>query len=244
MPYDHPNPHNGTEHVVQSAPIMIRTLHGRAASPGRYTGTVRVIHSEAEFDRLHAGDVLVCRVFLPVWTVLLPVSVRWSPTPAESCPTRQSSPANAASPQLLLLAWAQHCCGTANWSLSTGRAGLWRSSNECAVGHRSAASRFPLCGIDDLRPRHSPSLASSTSWHSVHRTPVQTACGSDPSMTALLLITLIGLGVCRRGRIQPLHLAADVLPIVTRADRRRSQLPNVVYAMARGGRGGHGRRRV
>jgi phosphoenolpyruvate synthase/pyruvate phosphate dikinase len=67
-----PIPTTATERVVQSAPIMIRTLRGRAASPGRYTGTVRVIHSEAEFDRLHAGDVLVCRVFLPVWMVLLP----------------------------------------------------------------------------------------------------------------------------------------------------------------------------
>jgi phosphoenolpyruvate synthase/pyruvate phosphate dikinase len=42
------------------------------ASPDRYAGTVRVIYSEAEFDRLRAGDVLVCRVFFPVWTVLLP----------------------------------------------------------------------------------------------------------------------------------------------------------------------------
>jgi rifampicin phosphotransferase len=25
-----------------------------------------------KFDRLRAGDVLVCRVFLPVWTVLFP----------------------------------------------------------------------------------------------------------------------------------------------------------------------------
>jgi rifampicin phosphotransferase len=33
---------------------------------------VRVIHSEAEFDRLRAGDVLVCPVILPVWTVLFP----------------------------------------------------------------------------------------------------------------------------------------------------------------------------
>jgi pyruvate,water dikinase len=33
---------------------------------------VRVIHSEAEFDRLRAGDVLVCPVVLPVWTVLFP----------------------------------------------------------------------------------------------------------------------------------------------------------------------------
>jgi pyruvate,water dikinase len=58
--------------VIQPVPIRTRTLHGRAAAPGRYAGTVRVIHSESEFDRLRAGDVLVCRVFLPVWTVLFP----------------------------------------------------------------------------------------------------------------------------------------------------------------------------
>jgi rifampicin phosphotransferase len=66
-----PYPTRATERVVQPVPIRTRTLHGKLASPGRYTGTVRVIHSEAEFDRLRAGDVLVCRVFLPVWTVLL-----------------------------------------------------------------------------------------------------------------------------------------------------------------------------
>jgi pyruvate,water dikinase len=48
------------------------TLTGIAASPGRYTGPVRVIRSEAEFDRLRAGDVLVCPVTSPVWSVLFP----------------------------------------------------------------------------------------------------------------------------------------------------------------------------
>jgi pyruvate,water dikinase len=33
---------------------------------------VRVIRSEAEFDRLRAGDVLVCPVTSPVWSVLFP----------------------------------------------------------------------------------------------------------------------------------------------------------------------------
>ena len=49
-----------------------RTLAGIAASPGRYTGTVRVIRSEAEFGRLRAGDVLVCPVTSAVWSVLFP----------------------------------------------------------------------------------------------------------------------------------------------------------------------------
>jgi phosphoenolpyruvate synthase/pyruvate phosphate dikinase len=67
-----PIPTTATERVIQPVPIRTRTLHGKSASPGRYAGTVRVIHSEAEFDRLRAGDVLVCRVFLPVWTMLFP----------------------------------------------------------------------------------------------------------------------------------------------------------------------------
>jgi len=49
-----------------------RTVTGIPASPGRYTGTVRVIHSEGEFDRLRLGDVLVCPATSPVWSVLFP----------------------------------------------------------------------------------------------------------------------------------------------------------------------------
>jgi rifampicin phosphotransferase len=67
-----PIPTAATERSVRPVPTRTRTVRGKAASPGRYAGTVRVIHSEAEFDRLRAGDVLVCRVFLPVWTVLFP----------------------------------------------------------------------------------------------------------------------------------------------------------------------------
>jgi rifampicin phosphotransferase len=48
------------------------TLTGIAASPGRYTGTVRIIRSEADFDRLRAGDVLVCPATSSVWSVLFP----------------------------------------------------------------------------------------------------------------------------------------------------------------------------
>jgi rifampicin phosphotransferase len=49
-----------------------RTVTGLPASPGRYTGTVRVVHSEAEFDRLLTGEVLVCPVTSPIWSVLFP----------------------------------------------------------------------------------------------------------------------------------------------------------------------------
>jgi phosphohistidine swiveling domain-containing protein len=45
---------------------------GVPASAGSYTGRVRVIRNEAEFGRLRAGDVLVCPVTSPVWSVLFP----------------------------------------------------------------------------------------------------------------------------------------------------------------------------
>jgi phosphohistidine swiveling domain-containing protein len=46
------------------------TLSGIAASPGRYTGAVRVVAGEHEFEKIQAGDVLVCPVTSPVWSVL------------------------------------------------------------------------------------------------------------------------------------------------------------------------------
>ena len=47
-------------------------LHGIAGSRGRYTGPVRVIRTEADFDRLRPGDVLVCPETNPQWAVLFP----------------------------------------------------------------------------------------------------------------------------------------------------------------------------
>lgn len=45
-------------------------IGGIGASAGRYTGTVRIIRSEAEFERLQPGDVLVCPITTPTWSVL------------------------------------------------------------------------------------------------------------------------------------------------------------------------------
>lgn len=45
-------------------------VNGQGASPGRYTGPARIIRDEADFDRLLPGDVLVCPVPAPVWSVL------------------------------------------------------------------------------------------------------------------------------------------------------------------------------
>lgn len=47
-------------------------LDGIAASPGRYTGPVRVVMDEFDFGKLQPGDVLVCPVTSPVWSVLFP----------------------------------------------------------------------------------------------------------------------------------------------------------------------------
>lgn len=48
------------------------TLTGVAASGGSYTGPARVIMGEDEFDKIQAGDVLVCPITSPVWSVLFP----------------------------------------------------------------------------------------------------------------------------------------------------------------------------
>jgi rifampicin phosphotransferase len=45
-------------------------LAGVAASPGRYTGPVRVILDEADLDRLRPGDVLVSRTTHSTWAVV------------------------------------------------------------------------------------------------------------------------------------------------------------------------------
>ncbi len=47
-----------------------RELKGIAAGKGSYTGPARVIMGEAEFDRLQPGDVLVCPITSPVWSIL------------------------------------------------------------------------------------------------------------------------------------------------------------------------------
>jgi pyruvate,water dikinase len=47
-------------------------LTGISASVGTYTGPVRVLQSEADFPKLRPGDVLVCPVTSPAWSVLFP----------------------------------------------------------------------------------------------------------------------------------------------------------------------------
>lgn len=45
-------------------------IKGVAASPGKYIGRVCVVKDESEFAKLRPGDVLVCPVTNPVWSVL------------------------------------------------------------------------------------------------------------------------------------------------------------------------------
>lgn len=45
-------------------------ITGVPGSPGRYTGIVRIIRNESEFSRLMPGDVLVCPVTTPAWSML------------------------------------------------------------------------------------------------------------------------------------------------------------------------------
>jgi pyruvate,water dikinase len=45
---------------------------GTPASPGRYTGTVRVVMGEHQFAKIRPGDVVVCPTTSPVWSVVFP----------------------------------------------------------------------------------------------------------------------------------------------------------------------------
>jgi phosphohistidine swiveling domain-containing protein len=62
---------------VSGAPVSgneagAATVRGLPGAAGTYTGTVRVVLDEQEFDRIQAGDVLVCPSTSPVWSVVFP----------------------------------------------------------------------------------------------------------------------------------------------------------------------------
>jgi len=65
--------------VIQTVQLMLgpstprdasNELQGVPGSPGRYSGTVRVVRDETEFAKLGPGDVLVAPVTSPPWSVL------------------------------------------------------------------------------------------------------------------------------------------------------------------------------
>ena len=45
------------------------TLAGTPASPGRYTGAVRIVRSDRDFGSIRPGDVLVCPITTPAWSL-------------------------------------------------------------------------------------------------------------------------------------------------------------------------------
>jgi phosphohistidine swiveling domain-containing protein len=49
-----------------------RVVAGTPASPGRYTGPVRVVMGEHQFGKIRGGDVVVCPVTSPAWSVVFP----------------------------------------------------------------------------------------------------------------------------------------------------------------------------
>lgn len=63
----------GDEPTEPADPSTVRgrvVLHGVAASAGTYTGPVRVVRDESQLHRVRPGDVLVCRMTAPVWSVV------------------------------------------------------------------------------------------------------------------------------------------------------------------------------
>ena len=127
------------------------TLTGIAASPGRYTGTVRIIRCEADFDRLRAGGVLVCPATSSVWSVLFPTVGAL----VTDFGGMLSHPAIIARefgvPQSLRPAWPRHSCRTAKWSPRTERPELWRSLDECAAGRSRANQSEQASAADQCR---------------------------------------------------------------------------------------------
>jgi rifampicin phosphotransferase len=59
---------------VESARVQAAgdSISGIAASQGVYTGPARVVMDERDFGKVQAGDVLVCPITSPVWSVLFP----------------------------------------------------------------------------------------------------------------------------------------------------------------------------
>ncbi len=50
-----------------------RSLRGLGASPGKYTGTARIVRTATDFDRVRPGDVLVAPITSPTYNVVLPL---------------------------------------------------------------------------------------------------------------------------------------------------------------------------
>ena len=57
--------------IEMAAPVAADSgIGGLAGSPGAYRGPARIVHSESDFHKIRPGDVLVCPITSPVWSVL------------------------------------------------------------------------------------------------------------------------------------------------------------------------------
>lgn len=61
------------EMLNESAGTDARSLKGLGASPGKYTGTARIVRTATDFDRVRPGDVLVAPITSPTYNVVLPL---------------------------------------------------------------------------------------------------------------------------------------------------------------------------
>jgi pyruvate,water dikinase len=61
---------NGYPRLMGAVRSDTALVSGTPASPGRATGSVRVIRSQDEFDELQAGEILVAPLTAPAWTPL------------------------------------------------------------------------------------------------------------------------------------------------------------------------------
>jgi pyruvate,water dikinase len=64
--------HVGAEGMEEPAAATGTTLTGVAAAPGTYEGPARVVLDESGLDRIEPGDVLVCPITSPVWSMVFP----------------------------------------------------------------------------------------------------------------------------------------------------------------------------
>jgi rifampicin phosphotransferase len=61
---------DGMSGVLGAAPSEAAIVSGTPASPGRASGTVRVIRGPQDFDELQPGEILVAPLTAPAWTPL------------------------------------------------------------------------------------------------------------------------------------------------------------------------------
>jgi pyruvate,water dikinase len=61
---------DGMSAMLGADPSDRAIVTGTPASPGRVTGTVRVIHGPDQFDELQKGEILVAPMTAPAWTPL------------------------------------------------------------------------------------------------------------------------------------------------------------------------------